>query len=479
MVTVYGWLLQSLHADKTGRTFIQAGPPLAEQDLPSYTILLPLYREAEVASQLIQAICNLDYPRKRMQVLCVVRPTDEETLRALTQCGVRLMEKQEHVTHYTQAVRSVARATGAASAADARTHIQILLLPPELPIGTKPAALNWGLAHATGEILVVYDAEDVPAPDQLRLAAAALYHAPPALACVEAPIYACNGATNTVTSFIDLEMLTWNRLALPGYVAWEKLAPLFGTSGHFRTDILCEQNGWDYYNVTEDWELCIRLQQNSYHIALLDSVTHNAVVTSYGTFLRQRTRWIKGFLQTFFLQTQNPATLVRSLGWWRSMAFVLKSGLNVFNLMIGLATRIVPLLWLGLYYFRAGHIPSPTAILVSIGLGLSLVFLCLTMAVPLTAIILVRRWRLVPYALLMPVYWVLLSIAAWRGMWQLLVGPPPVEEKQPEHKNTRGTLTIILRLFFLEQRQFFRKKREGFPEKKKKKKGLTRQERFF
>ena len=137
----------------------------------------------------------------------------------------------------------------------------------------------------------------------------------------------------------------------------EKLAPLFGTSGHFRTHILFEQNGWDYYNVTEDWELCIRLQQNSYHIALLDSVTHNAVVTSYGTFLRQRTRWIKGFLQTFFWQTQNPATLVRSLGWWRSMAFMLKSGLNVFNLMIGLATRIVPLLWLGFYYFRGTRDP--------------------------------------------------------------------------------------------------------------------------
>ena len=413
------WMaFQSLLAEKTGKTFIQPGPPLAEQDLPSYTILLPLYREAQVAPQLIQAICNLDYPRKRMQVLCVVRPTDEETLQALTQCGVRLMEKQERVSHYRQAARITA--LGAAPA-DIPTHIQILLLPPELPIGTKPAALNWGLAHATGDILVVYDAEDVPAPDQLRLAAAALDHGPPALACVEAPIYACNGATNTVTSFIDLEMSTWNRLALPGYVVWEKLAPLFGTSGHFRTGILREQNGWDYYNVTEDWELCIRLQQNGYHIALLNSVTHNAVVTSYGTFLRQRTRWIKGFLQTFFLQTQNPATLVRSLGWWRSMAFMLKSGLNVFNMMIGLATRIVPLLWLGFYYFRPGQaIPSSR---IAIGFALSLVFLCLTLAIPLTATITMRRWRLVPYALLMPVYWVLLSIAAWRGMWQLLVAP--------------------------------------------------------
>jgi len=105
------------------------------------------------------------------------------------------------------------------------------------------------------------------------------------------------------------------------------------------------------------------------------------------------------------------------------MAFVLKSGLNVFNLMTGLATRIVPLLWLGLYYFRAGHaIPSSTSILV-IGLSLSLVFVCLSIAVPLTATVLVRRWRLLPYILLMPVYWVLLSIAAWRGMWQLLVAP--------------------------------------------------------
>src|SRR2546425_292578 len=116
------WMaFQSLRAEKTERTFIQAGAPLAEQDLPSYTILLPLYREAEVSPQLIQAICNLDYPRKRMQVLCVVRPTDEETLRALTQCGVRLMEKQEHVTHYTQAARSATLGTAAASAADART----------------------------------------------------------------------------------------------------------------------------------------------------------------------------------------------------------------------------------------------------------------------------------------------------------------------------------------------------------------------
>ena len=192
----------SARGKKREKTFIQPGPPLAEQVLPSYTILLPLYREAQVAPQLIKAICNLDCPGKRMQVLCVVRPTDEGNAPSPYTNGPFDSWKNKRVSVTTDGLpRSLRKG---AAAGTKHSHIQILLLPRNFHRNQARRAPVGVRTIPQGDILVVYDAEDVPAPDQLRLAAAAprLIMGHPRWAPVlRAPIYASNGATNTVTGF--------------------------------------------------------------------------------------------------------------------------------------------------------------------------------------------------------------------------------------------------------------------------------------
>jgi cellulose synthase/poly-beta-1,6-N-acetylglucosamine synthase-like glycosyltransferase len=163
------WLAaQSLLAERAGEVLCPSAPPLSDDQLPTYTVLLPLRHEAPVVPQLIGAMRALDYPVEKLQVLCLLRPDDGETRQALAQCGV--IECDAHDPS------PLCRSTPA---------LEVLLLPAELPVGTKPAACNWGLAHAIGEVLVIYDAEDIPEPQQLRQAAAALSTLPPDVACVQ------------------------------------------------------------------------------------------------------------------------------------------------------------------------------------------------------------------------------------------------------------------------------------------------------
>src|SRR5262249_10621897 len=184
-----------------GKKFIPAEPLLDDVDLPTYTILLPLYREASVVPQLTKAIRDLDYPSDRLQVLCLLRQEDAETRQALSRCDLRSKPRE----HGPETV-----------------DFKVLFLPKWLPIGTKPAACNWGLAHATGELLVIYDAEDIPDRDQLRKAAAALKHASSDVACVQTPKLPYNGSTNLLTRMYEVEMVIWQTAQLPGLTAREK-----------------------------------------------------------------------------------------------------------------------------------------------------------------------------------------------------------------------------------------------------------------
>ena len=278
-----------------------------EDELPSYTVLVPLYKEHRVAASLIAHLSRLRYPPDRLQILLLVERDDDLTISAL-----------------------------AGAALDAR--FETLAFDPSLP-RTKPKACNIGLQRATGTLCVIYDAEDQPEPDQLRKAAAAFRRLPPEVVCVQAELHFWNPSTNWLTECFTSEYARRYRLELHGMDRLGLPIPLGGSSNHFRTAALCELGGWDPYNVTEDADLGIRLARRGWKTRIIDSVTAEEANSDLGNWMRQRSRWIKGHIQTYLVHNRNPVRTWRDLGTRRFIAFQLTLGAGP---LVMLAS---PLLW--------------------------------------------------------------------------------------------------------------------------------------
>ena len=241
--------------------------------LKTYTILLPIYREELMLDQLIQAIENLKYPKNLLQVLFLLEKDDDKTLQAL------LTKKFPN-------------------------YFSILIVKEGGP-KTKANACNYGLRYATGELLVIYDAEDVPEKEQL-LKAVKKFNASTDiyLSCLQAKLTFYNRSTNYLSQLCTLEYLIHFNFILPVFSSKEIPIPLGGTSNHFKTYALREVGGWDQYNVTEDADLTYRLYRKGYKIKMLDSYTYEETVIDLKSWIRQRSRWIKGHIITFLVQTQ-------------------------------------------------------------------------------------------------------------------------------------------------------------------------------
>jgi len=186
---------------------------------PTYTILCPLYREANVVPDLVAALARLDYPPHALDIKLLIESDDVDTL-------------------------------AAALAVSAGDHIELVLIPPAAP-RTKPKALNAGLARARGELLVVFDAEDRPHPQQLRAALAAFEDGGPALACLQAPLAIDNAHVSWIARQFAAEYAIQFRETLPMLARFGLPIPLGGSSNHFRIEALRAIGGWDPYNVRE------------------------------------------------------------------------------------------------------------------------------------------------------------------------------------------------------------------------------------
>jgi glycosyltransferase XagB len=370
-----------------GRNKNDSAPRPAEGVLPIYTILVPLYREAKVLPQLVRALSALDYPRDRLDIKFVVEEDDRETCTA-------------------------------AEALTAQGPFEVLYVPYSLP-RTKPKACNYALRFARGEYLVIYDAEDRPEPDQLRKAIDRFRKASPETVCLQARLAIYNADDSWLARMFALDYAVWFKALLPGLDKLGVPMPLGGTSNHFRTAILRAAGGWDPFNVTEDADLGIRLAQLGYRVSMLDSTTFEEAPARLGSWLRQRSRWLKGYMQTWLVHVREPVALVRRVGW---------RGVGVLQLFLGGAiwsTLFNPVLWL---IFAFSHVCwRPDGDLQALGMlarisGLGL-FAANIMLVGLAICGTRRKWTVVPYALCFPFYWALISIAAYRGLWQLFFKP--------------------------------------------------------
>jgi glycosyltransferase XagB len=353
-----------------------------EEGLPVYTILVPLYHEAAMLPQLTDALFAIDYPPERLDIKLVVEADDEDTL-----------------------------------AAAAYAPYEIVPVPPCLP-RTKPKACNYALHFARGKFLVVFDAEDRPETDQLRKAVAA-FRRNPGIACFQARLSIDGGEGGWLARMFALEYGTWFNTLLPGLDRLEAPKPLGGTSNHFRTSSLCAAGGWDPFNVTEDADLGFRLARLGMGVAMLGSATLEEAPARFPAWFRQRTRWMKGYMQTLLVHTRSPRRLLKETGWRGCLALAAMLGGAVWSALVN------PLLWVVFLASCLGRklAAEPLDILALVS-GLSLLAAnILLAALSLTGRSGARRLGDIIHALGFPLYWLLLSAAAYRALWQLLRDP--------------------------------------------------------
>jgi cellulose synthase/poly-beta-1,6-N-acetylglucosamine synthase-like glycosyltransferase len=286
---------------------------------------------------------------------------------------------------------------------------------------TKPKACNVGLFFARGELLVIYDAEDRPDPDQLKKAVVAFRKADDRLVCVQAALNYWNDEENGLTRMFTLEYSFWFDYMLPGLDALDLPIPLGGTSNHFRTDALRQLGGWDPFNVTEDADLGIRASALGYTVGVVNSTTYEEANRNRHNWVRQRSRWIKGYMQTLLVHLRHPVQLARTAGVRQSLAFALLIGGTPFTFLL-----TPPLLAL-----FALSLVVPTGTLSELFpewvLWVSLANLLLGNAamvyVSMMGAFKRKRYRLVPWAIVNPAYWLLHAVASYKALWQLVTRP--------------------------------------------------------
>jgi cellulose synthase/poly-beta-1,6-N-acetylglucosamine synthase-like glycosyltransferase len=366
-----------------------AARSIPADELPVYTVIVPVYREPEVVVPLLAAIEQLEYPSERLDVKLVVEDDDDETLAVL-------------------------------AAARPGPHIEVVRVPAASP-RTKPKACNYALAAARGDLVTIYDAEDRPEPLQLRRAAAALARLGPEVACLQAKLAFYNPTQNRITRWFAVEYGAWFSQFLPALVTVGAPIPLGGTSNHFRREALAAAGGWDPYNVTEDADLGIRLHRLGYRVEILDSTTYEEANSDFVNWIKQRSRWHKGYLQTWMVHMRRPRQLWRELG---------PSGFLGFNLFVGASPTLavlnpvfwgLTLLWfVGKPAFIKALFPGPVlyaGLLCFVVGNFSMVYL------NLISVRANRRPELLGAALLTPVYWLMMSLAGIKAVVQLLLMP--------------------------------------------------------
>jgi cellulose synthase/poly-beta-1,6-N-acetylglucosamine synthase-like glycosyltransferase len=357
-----------------------------ERTLPIYTVLVPLYHEVEVLPQLRCALEKLDWPKAKLDVRVVLEEDDLETVQA-------------------------------ARAANLPAYVTLILVPPGKPRG-KPRACNYGLAHARGDYVVIFDAEDIPEPDQLRKVYTTLQAGDRDLGCVQCRLNFYNPAQNLITRWFTAEYSLLFDLLLPGLQKAGLPIPLGGTSNHFRRSVLDQVGAWDPYNVTEDADLGIRMAKRGLRTVVLDSTTFEEANPLVGNWLRQRSRWIKGYVQTWLVHMRHPVALWRAVGARGFWGFQFVVGGTCFVLLLNPFYWALGLLWLAtnatvIHQVFAGPTFYVGGLALYVG-NVTFVYLSIAGA------LLRGNYGLVKYALLSPVYWVLMSIGAWKGVLQLL-----------------------------------------------------------
>lgn len=359
---------------------------------PIYSVFVALYREAAVVPQLIATLNRLEWPAACLDIKLICEADDRETLDALAAAGLG-------------------------------PQYEVVAVPPGRP-RTKPKALTYALGAARGDYLVIYDAEDRIDPLQLEEAWRTFEAGPPNIVCLQAPLIITNARESWISALFALEYAGLFRVLLPRLAAARMPMPLGGTSNHFRTRVLQDVGGWDPYNVTEDADLGLRLYRRGYRCGVLSRPTYEEAPTEIRAWLGQRTRWFKGWLQTWLVLMRRPSQLVKDMGLGPSLVFqVLVGGLILSSLAHPLILAYVGVIaWRFLVLEATAVGPLDLTLFTLDILNIAGSYL---MFIALGRIGMNREERLAagPRWLLTPVYWLLISRAAWRAVIELRSNP--------------------------------------------------------
>lgn len=364
---------------------------ISESRLPTYSILCPMYKEAHMLPQFLAGIEKLEWPKDKLDVLLLLEEDDLASIDAFEKMNLP-------------------------------SYLSMVIVPHSLP-KTKPKACNYGLSFAKGQYTVIFDAEDIPDPLQLKKAYLGFKQSGRKIACLQARLSFYNINQNLLTRFFTAEYSLWFGMTLSGLQSLNTTIPLGGTSNHFRTADLKKLFAWDPFNVTEDADLGLRLFKLGYRTAMLDSVTLEEGNSNVINWIRQRSRWIKGYMQTYLVHTRE------------SMSFVRERGIHalLFHLIIGGKIAFIfinPLLWtVTILYFTMYAIFGPTIdtfypqpvlyiAISSLIFGNYLYLFCHIMGCVKNG-----QWGLIKYIYLIPLYWILISIAGAIALYQLIFKP--------------------------------------------------------
>jgi cellulose synthase/poly-beta-1,6-N-acetylglucosamine synthase-like glycosyltransferase len=363
-------------------------PPPQIARLPTVSIIVALYREGDIATRLVRRLSRLDYPRDLLDVIIAVEADDHATRDALIRAGLPPWMR--------------------------------VITAPEGRIKTKPRALNIALDHCRGTIIGVYDAEDAPEPDQIRKVVDRFHRRGPDVACLQGMLDYYNPRTNWMSRCFTIEYAAWFRLMLPGVARLGLAVPLGGTTLFFRRAVLEELGGWDAHNVTEDADLGIRLARHGYRTELIETVTLEEANCRPLAWVRQRSRWIKGYMMTWIVHMRDPWLLWRQLGPRRF------AGFQIMFLGSVLQTLLAPLIWS--FWLVPFGVPHPLAdSLPAGGLPFLIAIFLLSEALNIVAGILAlrrTRHRLSPlWVPTLHAYFPLAALAAYKAVWELIASP--------------------------------------------------------
>jgi len=366
---------------------------------PSYTVLIPLLDEAHMVENLMINLEQIDYPRDKLQIMMLCEAHDPATISTVK--------------------------------AHLRPPFELVIVPPGGP-RTKPNALNYAMRTAVGEIITIYDAEDRTHPCQLKTAVIAL-NAHPEWAGVQAPLDYFNSHETLLTRQFTIEYAALFHVWIPFLSRLKLSFPMGGTSNHIRRSALRDTGGWDSYNVTEDADLSFRLAAHGWELGYIHPPTQEEAIRDIGPWIDQRSRWMKGFMQTWIAHMATPLTPAGWAGIARQITLQITIGMTLLAGFVHVPAILATLTVLGIGKLLGLSINVPAYFIGAMSMAYFI-----NIMIGAIGIIRAKKPGLLWMVPFMPIYWLFLFLPTLIAIWEL--GQKPFYWNKTQHGVTTTEL---------------------------------------
>lgn len=363
---------------------------------PFYSVLVPIFHEGHMVAPLMRALENIDYPAHRLEIMMICEAVDPITISMV----------KKHL----------------------RPPFKLIVVPQGTP-QTKPRALNYAMLQAKGDLVTIYDAEDIPHSDQLK-SAAKIFDQNSNIGALQAPLDYMNADQNWLTRQFAIEYSALFHVWIPFLVTVNLPFPLGGTSNHIRRYALDEIGGfWDAYNVTEDADLSFRLSAQGWGFGYIDLPTREEAVRTWRGWHFQRLRWMKGYMQTWIVHMHAPFTPGGWQGLKRFFILQLTVGITLINSMFHFPVLLFLIWAIGVQYFQGDSAHIPIVFVITLGFSYFAGIL-----IGIIGVVRAGKPRLIMSALAMPFYWLVLFLPTIHALWEL--GTKPFHWHKTDHGDT-------------------------------------------